>query len=238
MAEAEGAGVSAVRVGFAAILLPLAVARWIGATGIARHVNHLLIHLCYFVLITGQLGRTSVQRRSGLQEVLMKIRYRVHAVALAVLFLMLPSLAHAEKAYSCYCPNKAYVHGQYVCGDFADDFNKNCAAAGIKSCRVSLGFGSDVSPACQALGSHAMNIVNDPNPDLNPQDAHYCAVEPQTGQQWCWPQAGGGRPVIPAWIREAMFAHLGPAYQECYKQFSDKTWTDSRSCNNGSLATE
>ena len=151
----------------------------------------------------------------------MKMRYQVHAVVLAVLCLMLPSAAQAERAYSCFCPNKTYVAGQYVCGNFANDFNKNCAAAGIQSCTFYIMFNAvNVPPECQI--GHAMNVVPDPNPDLNPGDSHYCAVEPQTGQQWCWPQAGSGPPVVPPWILAAVVNNLGPRFVACYNQFKDQ----------------
>jgi hypothetical protein len=110
------------------------------------------------------------------------------------------------------CPNHAYVAGVYTCLNFAYDFQQNCQAAGQQSWTVTLSL-SNGDPQCAGHG-HAFNVVTAPSCDLTSGLQRYCAVEPQTGQNWCWTQ-NAGSPSIPSWVMEQVAANMGGAYPYC-----------------------
>jgi hypothetical protein len=120
----------------------------------------------------------------------------------------------ASSAYSQYCPTQAYVAGQYVCLNFADDFHTSCTSAGQQSWVVIISPGG--SPGCNGVAGHAFDIVTAPSCDLASGLQRYCAVEPQNGNNWCWTQ-NAGNPSIPSWVVQSVLAGMS-AISSCYSQ--------------------
>ena len=120
--------------------------------------------------------------------------------------------------YTKFCPQKEYVPGVYVCSNFADDFQKNCTAAGQQSWVASVT--PRGTPQCDQAPAHAFNVVTAPSCDLAPDLQRYCAVEPQNGQSWCWTQsvAGAGGPSIPSWVMQSVANGIGGALANCVGQ--------------------
>jgi hypothetical protein len=118
-------------------------------------------------------------------------------------------------AYTQYCPTQAYVAGQYVCLNFAEDFQTNCKAASQQSWVITVSPGG--SPGCNGVAGHAFNVVTAPSCDLASGLQRYCAVEPQNGNSWCWTQ-NAGNPSIPSWVMQSVLAGLngGGAIYACY----------------------
>lgn len=113
-----------------------------------------------------------------------------------------------------YCPHKQYVKGVYMCLDFSNDFETNCKNGGSRAWTVILSFSGCGYAACSHLNGHAMGIAQG-CPGATVFD-RYCAVEPQTGAQWCWSQAAGPSvPTVPQWIQDQMFSQIGQNYANC-----------------------
>lgn len=123
-----------------------------------------------------------------------------------------PPTATTQTQVNALCPPGPYVKGQYMCGDFSNDFNKNCDAAGMKSWSLVITYDPTLCPTVTA--GHQINILQECDPTT--VNTKYCAVEPQNGAQYCWFQESGESPVPPYWIRDQLFAHYR-MYDDCYK---------------------
>jgi hypothetical protein len=125
------------------------------------------------------------------------------------------------------CDNE-YIPGEYMCGDFADDFCEACETAGVPSWKMVFGCGYYRNwHWCAGYDEpsfyHATNIVEVDFPGPNRK---FCVIEPQSNTEvTCWVSAGGPTTPLPGFVITALHTYYDAwGWQDCLDEGWDEVF--------------